>query len=137
MTCKLVRGLAILNTCVKFRQNRSRNKVARAMTRQDHTYIVTYVHTYVHTYVRARTYIPPTTSLLEGIIINLILVSENGILNFLHYMSECRNYKDRMLFSCASHASNKNAIDCLRPQHEMHLLNNFENYFAKINFQHF
>jgi hypothetical protein len=60
MKRKLVRGLAIPNTCVKFRQHRSINKVAREMTRQDHAYI--------HT-IRARTYIPPATSLLEGIII--------------------------------------------------------------------
>jgi hypothetical protein len=31
MTRKYVRGLAIPNTCVKFRQNRSKNKVARAV----------------------------------------------------------------------------------------------------------
>jgi hypothetical protein len=30
------------------------------------------IRTYVHTYVRARTYFPPATSLLEGIIMLLI-----------------------------------------------------------------
>jgi hypothetical protein len=77
MKRELVRGLAILNTCVKFRQNPSRYKVARAMTRQDHTYIRTYIHTYIHMYIHTyiHTYIrtgknlyPPATSLQEEII---------------------------------------------------------------------
>jgi hypothetical protein len=66
MKCELVQGLAIPNTCVKFRQNRSRNKVARAMTRQDHTYIRMYIHTYIHTYVRTGKNLYPLSATARG-----------------------------------------------------------------------
>jgi hypothetical protein len=87
MKRELVRGLAILNTCVKFRQNRSINKVARdkIKTRQNHTYI----HTYVRTYIRARTYIPRTTFLLEGIIRHIYIKILRHLFNLC--VNECPN----------------------------------------------
>ena len=43
---KLVRGIVIPNTCVKLYRNWIRNKVARAMTKGEHTNERTYIRTY-------------------------------------------------------------------------------------------
>ena len=66
---ELVRGIVIPNTCVKLYRNWIINEVARAMTKGEHPN----EHTYSHTYVQDRPYIPSTTLLCEGIIIQLLL----------------------------------------------------------------
>ena len=65
---ELVRGIVISNTCVKLYRNWIINEVARV---GEHTNERTYVRTYSHTYVRDRPYIPFTTLLCEGIIMEI------------------------------------------------------------------